>query len=244
MPAEKDGKRTIWVAVIGASATIIAALLSYLAVTGARGETKLYSGIVRNAAEQPIPRAKVSIAEDGNGPETLRTDSKGVFYKELSKKTRHILITVEADGYKPYTSRESADRSEPDEIILGPVSDGTQAGAIAKLPDAQPGRGGPTKARNSVPHTVSPLASSQATELHTVIVIHSQDLPEDALMVDGKRASASIVGSTYNSTTLQLQSGPHQLTAAGTTCSQYFTVPTAQVIFACDPPSKGPFDEK
>jgi len=168
MAAESETRRTIWVAIIGATATIIAALLSYMAVTRAHNDSSLsYTGFVHNAARQPITGAKVSITEDESIPELHRTDSEGIFYARLSKKTQRIRIAIEADGYEPYTLNGQPARSGLQDIELKGVSANTQHSAVDKPPHTQaaPRPGGQHfTARNAVQQNTSDKSEHANTQ--------------------------------------------------------------------------------
>ncbi len=191
MPAENDGKRTIWIAIIAAAATVMAASitasLNYLAATRARSQSD-------------------------------------------SSKTEATTISKPPSSPVPAKAPANVSASPLHEALAAPPEPGAP---INKQ-----------KSSSSVPTPVTrPSAFTPPAEMHTVTIFHSRHLPEDALMVDGKQAAAFIVSSTYNSTTLRLQSGSHQLGAG--TCSKHFVVPAVtRVVFECDAFFEGQPNEK
>src|ERR1035438_743582 len=94
---------SIWAAIIGAVAALGAGYLSYRAVTSGTSEAKAdYTGTVRGSEMRPVSNASVSITEDQLPPQLTRTDSEGTFHVLVRKKTEHLALRVEADGYTPY----------------------------------------------------------------------------------------------------------------------------------------------
>jgi hypothetical protein len=59
-----------------------------------------YTGRVLGSGRQPLADAVVSIAEDQNPPQHIRTDTEGVFHAVLSKNSQNIQLDVEAEGYE------------------------------------------------------------------------------------------------------------------------------------------------
>jgi hypothetical protein len=109
----------ILVALIGFAGVVIAAFLAYLGATGGfSAPTFQYTGVIRDVLKNPVGDAKVRISEDEKVPQTVKTDSEGVFSAWLSKKTKSIRIDVEADGYEPYSLNVSPSRTGPEQITL------------------------------------------------------------------------------------------------------------------------------
>ena len=126
---QTEGNKTIWVALITAVSVIVVGYLGYLGTRSKLPEpppdldlTFAYTGTVRNTARQPIPNALISITEDQNPPLQARTDSEGVFFTRLSKKTATIWLIVTAHGYTPYTLVARPVRSGPQDFELQPES--------------------------------------------------------------------------------------------------------------------------
>ena len=114
-----DSGKPIWVAIIGAVAVIIAAYISYLGVSGGFSNSSFeYTGRVKNDTGAPIPDARVSIAEDQRPPQVIRTDSVGVFSARLSKKTQHLALEIDADGFEPYILVAQPSRTGLEPITL------------------------------------------------------------------------------------------------------------------------------
>jgi hypothetical protein len=134
MPVNVE-EHPILVAIIGASALIIAAVLSYLGRTGVlSGSGFDYTGIVRSIKRTPISDAEVSITEDQRVPQHVRTDSEGVFHVRLSKITQNVRLHVEAEGYQTHDIVVQPWRIGAEEILLTPV---TKIDAPSSVPKTQ-----------------------------------------------------------------------------------------------------------
>jgi outer membrane biosynthesis protein TonB len=116
-----SNNKPIAVALIGAAAVIIAALIGYFA-THHDSALVPYTGKVKDAKSyKPVGNASVAITEDQRVPQRFTTDSEGVFFAQLSKDTQTMLLEVKADGYKDYSRRGPTVRTGSEEIFLEPV---------------------------------------------------------------------------------------------------------------------------
>jgi hypothetical protein len=99
-------KVAIVVAVIAASATIFAAIISRWSVIThetPRNETSKYVGkIVNKTTGDAVRTAKASLEGKGEVPAVTFTDSEGVFSFPLKDTRTEIHIRVEADGYDKF----------------------------------------------------------------------------------------------------------------------------------------------
>ena len=101
--------RPVLVALIGAVAIIVAAIIGYMATTGGlSGSTFEYTGEIRDTGGKPVADAKVRITEDEKVPQTVPSDSEGVFHANLLKKSANIYIE-----YLPMDSNRSSLTSNP-----------------------------------------------------------------------------------------------------------------------------------
>jgi Carboxypeptidase regulatory-like domain len=119
-PSPGRASTNIWVAVIGAAATITAGYLTYLATRKHEPAPlgTIFSGRVWNEDSRPVLDAKVSIAEDQNVPQTTKTDADGIFHIQLSPTTQSLRITVYADGYDAVTKDANPHRTGPEDISI------------------------------------------------------------------------------------------------------------------------------
>jgi hypothetical protein len=121
MGPKKDN--SIAVALIGAAAVVIAALIGYWA-THSKPDPVLvdYTGKVKDANYlKPIGQASVAITEDQKPPQRFTTDSEGIFYARLSKDTQKMLLEVQARGYQDYSRTGPTVRTGSEDIFLEPV---------------------------------------------------------------------------------------------------------------------------
>lgn len=126
-PSSGQGRNNIWIAIIGAAATIIVGYLGYLGVVkkqDAQPIAVIFSGRVWNEDNKTVENAKVSIAEDQNVPQLTKTDADGIFHVQLSPKTQSLKITVDADGYAPLTKDANPHRTGTEEIYMHRLSTG------------------------------------------------------------------------------------------------------------------------
>jgi hypothetical protein len=122
-PEKKDN--SLAVALIGAAAVVIAALIGYWAMRPKEPDFVLvdYAGRVKDAkSHNPIAQAAVAITEDQKVPQRFTTDSEGVFYARLSGSTKTMLLDVQAGGYKDYSRRGPTVRTGSEDIFLEPVA--------------------------------------------------------------------------------------------------------------------------
>ena len=114
--------RPIAVALIGAAAIVIAALIGYWA-THSKSDPVLvdYTGKVKDAKSyQPIEKASVAITEDQKPPQRFTTDSEGIFYARLSRDTQKMFLEVKAQGYRDYSRTGPTVRTGTEDIFLEP----------------------------------------------------------------------------------------------------------------------------
>jgi hypothetical protein len=107
-------------ACITAAATIIGAYMMIRKPSPAPTlpSTFDYTGRVLGSGRQPLADAVVSIAEDQNPPQHIRTDTEGVFHAVLSKNSQNIQLDVEAEGYEHYKINVQPSRTGLEEILL------------------------------------------------------------------------------------------------------------------------------
>jgi hypothetical protein len=114
--------KPIAVALIGAAALVIAALIGYLATHKGDPALVAYTGKVKDAKSfKPVGNASVAITEDQKVPQRFTTDSEGVFYAKLSKDTQTMLLEVTAAGYQNYSRRGPTVRTGSEDILLEPM---------------------------------------------------------------------------------------------------------------------------
>jgi hypothetical protein len=121
----QERQRPITVALIGAAAVVITALIGYWATTSSKSDPVLvdYTGKVEDAkSHKPIAKASVAITEDQKPPQRFATDSEGVFYARLSKSTETMLLEVQAGGYNDYSRVGPTVRTGSEEILLEPLA--------------------------------------------------------------------------------------------------------------------------
>ena len=104
-PIQRAKKDTaIPVALIGAVAVVIAAVIGYFATHPNKPDSGFidYTVRVKDAKSfRPIVGAKVNLAEDQKAPQPYFTDSDGIIYvNNLSKDTKTISLEVMASGYQ------------------------------------------------------------------------------------------------------------------------------------------------
>jgi hypothetical protein len=122
MPPAKDN--SVKVALIGAAAVILAALIGYFAGIHPTPHVIAYTGEVKDAkTHKPVKNALVGISEDQNVPERLTTDDEGVFYTKLSKDTPTILLEITAAGYQDSSRIAPTVRTGAEPFFLEPLSD-------------------------------------------------------------------------------------------------------------------------
>jgi hypothetical protein len=115
---------SIAVALIGAGAVVIAALIGYLATHQNKRDADIigYTGNVKDAKSlKPIGNALVAITEDQKVPQRFTADSEGVFFAQLSKDTQTMLLEVKAEGYKDYSRRGPTVRTGSENVFLEPL---------------------------------------------------------------------------------------------------------------------------
>jgi hypothetical protein len=105
MPQKEQKDKPVAVALIGAAAVVIAALIGYFGVVRPNKPDPVfidYTVRVKDAKSlKPIVSAKVNLAEDQKAPQPYYTDSDGVVYiNNLSKDTKTISVEVTALGYQ------------------------------------------------------------------------------------------------------------------------------------------------
>jgi hypothetical protein len=121
MPA-KD--HPIAVALIGAAAVVIAALIAYFATHQTKNDPVPTDYTVRvkdSKSHNPIGRAKVNLAEDQKPPQPYYTDSNGVVYVRLSSDVKTISLEVMAVGYDSQTINGLMAHTGTQEILLDPL---------------------------------------------------------------------------------------------------------------------------
>jgi hypothetical protein len=124
MPQKEQKDKSVVVALIGAAAVLIAALIGYLATHHDKSDPALvaYTGKVKNSKSfKPVGNAFVAITEDQKVPQRFTTDSEGVFFAQLSKDTQTMLLEVKATGYQDYSRRGPTVRTGSEDIFLEPV---------------------------------------------------------------------------------------------------------------------------
>ena len=119
MPTKDNSIR---VALIGAAAVVIAALIGYLATHQNTPNPVAYTGKVKEARTfKAIGNAQVAITEDQKVPQRFVTDSEGVFFAELSRDAQTMLLEVKAIGYKEYSRRGPTVRTGSEDIFVEPL---------------------------------------------------------------------------------------------------------------------------
>jgi len=115
---------SIPVALIGAAAVIIAALIGYYATHRSNSTLVAYTGKVKDGKSlKPVGNASVAITEDQKVPQRFTTDSEGVFFAQLAKDAQTMLLEVKAEGYKNYSRRGPTVRTGSEDIFLEPLAD-------------------------------------------------------------------------------------------------------------------------
>jgi hypothetical protein len=123
VPARNGGgdNKGIWIAVIGAFATIIVGYLTYLAtIHKADGaQTVTFSGIVTGDDGKGVPNARIMLTEDQNTSQTIPTDQYGNFHVQLSQKTQSLSIRVDSgDEYDVVAIDANPHRTGPEVISV------------------------------------------------------------------------------------------------------------------------------
>lgn len=101
MPPKKDN--SIVVALIGAAAVVIAALVGYFATHQNKIDqvsTNYTIKVKDSQSRNAIVNAQVDVTVDERAPQTYYTDSAGIVYVRLPSDTKTISLEVKASGYR------------------------------------------------------------------------------------------------------------------------------------------------
>jgi hypothetical protein len=114
-------RAVIWGAAITAAATIIAAVI-LVNWTRAPIETQ-YSGRLFNALDRnkPVAGAIVHLEVDQNIPQTVVSDSEGIFNFKTIESSGSVRIRIEAAGYEPFDKNVLLNRTGLEYIYLKPI---------------------------------------------------------------------------------------------------------------------------
>jgi hypothetical protein len=113
-----DKSSTVWVAVIGGLAVVLAAAIPAYLAKNPRNEQTNFLGIVKSKNGLAVPGAKVVVVTDQNIPQTFYTDSNGDFHVPIETRTASLHLTVDADGYLSKSLDANPHRSGPEDIQL------------------------------------------------------------------------------------------------------------------------------
>jgi hypothetical protein len=164
-------EKGVWVAVIGAIATIIVGYLTYLAATHKPdpAPTFTFSGMVTSDDGKGVPNARVSVTEDQSTTQTIPTDQYGNFHVQLLQKTQSLSIRVDAgNGYEVVTVDANPHRTGPEVVNVhrktGQISKGELIRAVTefeqRLSDVE------EYARQLAPLSNAPFDSRQALSIY------------------------------------------------------------------------------
>src|ERR1700690_1296752 len=181
MGEKKDN--SIAVALIGAAAVVIAALIAFWATRPKEPEPTLvnYTGTVKDeSSKKPIRGAAVAITEDEAPPQRFATDSEGVFYARLSKNTHSMLLEVRATNYQEYSRRGPTVRTGGEDIFLTPLtvsSDVSHSMPAKQSPEPTALASKPAK---QLPEQTAPQTPSAESELRHLRTLHNVSLIKPA----------------------------------------------------------------
>jgi hypothetical protein len=116
---ESRGGRAVWVAIIGALGVVLAAAVPL--VLKSKESSKInFTGTVIQTDGKPVSMATVLSAVDRETPETVLTDSNGVFHVRIVEEAQSIRLTISAKGFAPISRDANPHRTGPELIVLAP----------------------------------------------------------------------------------------------------------------------------